>query len=181
MTARPRSDSPAAPSSPSRRAFLRGRSGQPERPLRPPWSVEEGLAERCTRCGDCLSACPEEVLVLGVGGFPAFDPRSGRGECTFCGACAQACPETLFRPLGEKPWRLRAAIGLESCLAGSGIHCETCRDACPEQAVRFAPRIGGPPLPDVLSEACSGCGACVGACPVKAISLQHSQREESAA
>lgn len=171
----------AAPSDRGRRAFLRGRPESAEPPLRPPWTEEDDLAERCTRCGDCLSACPEQVLVAGEGGFPCFDPGSGSGACTFCGACAEACPEGLFGAVSERPWDQQAAVSPEHCLAAAGIHCETCRDACPEQAVRFTPRVGGPPRPEIRSDTCNGCGACVGACPADAISLQRPHGEESAA
>jgi Na+-translocating ferredoxin:NAD+ oxidoreductase RNF subunit RnfB len=33
------------------------------------------------------------------------------------------------------------------------------------------------PLPVVATECCTGCGACVGACPVHAIELRSSRRE----
>jgi ferredoxin-type protein NapF len=169
------------PSNPDRRAFLRGQTGGASLPLRPPWTGDAALAERCTRCGDCLTACPERVLIAGDGGFPAFDPRAGSGACSFCGACAEACPEDLFVSMDERPWDLIALISPETCLAGAGIHCESCRDACPEVAVRFTPRVGGPPRPEILSDICSGCGACVGACPSAAISLHHEGQEKGAA
>lgn len=181
MTTRNKRDDRAAPGGFSRRAFLQGRTVQVEPALRPPWSEEAGLADQCTRCGDCIDACPEGVLTIGEGGFPAFDPRAGRGACTFCRACAEVCPVELFRPSDERPWNLRARIETESCLAAAGIHCETCRDSCPEQAVRFSSRIGGPPLPEVRSAVCNGCGACVATCPVEAISLHHLVLEETAA
>lgn len=63
-----------------------------------------------------------------------------------------------------------AAIA-ESCLARRDIHCQTCGDSCPEAAIRFRPRLGGPPLPDVRAEACTGCGDCLPVCPAGAISI----------
>jgi ferredoxin-type protein NapF len=47
----------------------------------------------------------------------------------------------------------------------------SCRDACPEQAIVFRPRIGGVFVPDPTEEACTGCGACIAPCPTQAILL----------
>jgi len=57
------------------------------------------------------------------------------------------------------------------CLARAGITCMACRDACPEAAIAMRPRIGGPFLPVLDEDICTGCGACVAPCPGQAISL----------
>lgn len=107
-----------------------------------------------------------------LGGRVAVD-FSG-GECTFCGACAEACPEPVF--VGPHVMANVAAIGGD-CLAFAGVACMTCRDACPEQAIAFHPRIGGPFLPDLDKEACTGCGACVAPCPASAIEMRERESE----
>jgi ferredoxin-type protein NapF len=66
----------------------------------------------------------------------------------------------------------RAAIS-PACLAGSGIHCQSCGDACTAGAIRFAHRLGGPPMPLLLTERCTGCGDCLTVCPAGAISIGH--------
>ena len=72
----------------SRRAFLRGGRAAPALP-RPPGALADGDFESaCTRCGDCLAACPDGLLVKGEGGFPMYE--AARGECTFCGDCTWA-------------------------------------------------------------------------------------------
>lgn len=152
----------------SRRRFLRGRPRAPA-PLRPPWALPEGeFTDRCSRCGDCLKACPTHILVPGEGGYPGVD--FSRGECTFCGDCRTACPTGALAP-GEIPWRLTLSVA-ESCLPRSGVECRSCEDACEPAAIRFRPRLGGPSLPDIDLERCTGCGACVSPCPVGAISLK---------
>jgi ferredoxin-type protein NapF len=73
----------------------------------------------------------------------------------------------------------RAPSGLaisEACLARAGVVCQSCGDACPEQAIRFTLRRGGPPLPSLDENRCTGCGACVPVCPVGAISLAENAR-----
>ncbi len=149
----------------SRRRFLTGsRPKEPFRPL-PPW-VSPATAAQCTGCGACVSACPTGIVSL-AGGNLGLDFTFG--ECTFCGACAEACPEPVFDQKRPAP-ALRHVIEIgENCLPRSGVVCQSCRDACPEQAIRFAPRIGGPFLPVLNESLCTGCGACVAPCPVAAI------------
>jgi len=65
----------------------------------------------------------------------------------------------------------RAIAISDACLAGAGIVCQTCGDACPERAIRFPLRRGGPPLPVVEEDACTRCGHCAPVCPVGAIGL----------
>jgi len=67
------------------------------------------------------------------------------------------------------------AVIADSCLARRHIHCQSCGDVCPEAAIRFRPRLGGPPLPDVRPESCTGCGDCLPVCPTGAISIPGSE------
>lgn len=67
--------------------------------------------------------------------------------------------------------RVAAAIG-GGCLPHRGVDCQICRDACPEAAIRFLPRRGGPFIPDVRIAACTGCGECLAPCPTAAIRLE---------
>src|SRR5690606_41238976 len=110
--------------SPSRRAFRRGRA-RAETPLRSPWALAEGdFTNMCTACHACLSACPEQVLVRGSGGYPVFDP--GRGECTFCGACEAACePRAMRRDAGQALWTT-AAHDPRASLPLHVLHCTSC-------------------------------------------------------
>lgn len=62
----------------------------------------------------------------------------------------------------------RAAIR-PVCLANIAVHCQACGDACGTQAILFRRRLGGPPLPDLVADRCTGCGDCVTVCPVAAI------------
>jgi ferredoxin-type protein NapF len=62
----------------------------------------------------------------------------------------------------------------DACLAYANVVCQACGDACPERAIRFALRRGGPPPPSVDEDRCTACGACVPTCPVGAISLPES-------
>lgn len=156
-----------------RRALLRGRL-RSKPLLRPPWALpESAFVAACIGCNACVEACPQHVLAAGEGGLPEFDPA--RGECTFCGDCANACGEHAFHTVDQQPWSLRAQVG-GTCLAARGIVCFSCRDACGESAIAFPPT-RAVPQPQVEADRCTGCGACVPACPATAISLVESTIE----
>lgn len=151
----------------SRRMLLTGRRPDGVPPVRPPWSREAAVLSACTGCGACIDACPQAIVRTGGGGYPELD--LGRGECTFCGRCAEVCPEPVF-DRAPAPFPHLVAIG-EGCLAAAGVVCQSCGDACPEAAIRFAPRLGGPPLPRLAENRCTGCGACIAVCPEDAVAV----------
>ncbi len=155
----------------SRRTFLRGRFREPH-PLRPPWSGgEKAFGARCDGCGECRWRCPEGILVAGPDGTPAVD--FGLGECTFCEACADHCPTGALAGSGGSgaPWSLKAVIG-DWCLARKGVVCRVCGEQCEPGALRFRLGRGGTSLPLLDDSACTGCGACVAPCPVRAVTIE---------
>ncbi|GAB6044299.1 ferredoxin-type protein NapF [Endothiovibrio diazotrophicus] len=158
----------------SRAQFLRGDFQGHPLPLRPPWSIAEPrFIERCTRCGDCLRACPAGILQAGRGGFPEVD--FSRGECTFCDRCATACARGVIDRSDERlPWQAVAVVD-DRCLALRGVVCRSCGERCPEGAITFRMVVGGAALPQLELAACSGCGACVAPCPVGAVAIRRSE------
>jgi ferredoxin-type protein NapF len=154
----------------SRRGFLRGRPS-PKAEIRPPWALAEALfINHCTRCNDCLPACPQHIVIAGDGGYPTVD--FSRNECTFCGECTKACrPQALMRHDDQPPWTIKALIS-DLCLARKGVECRICGDFCDVRAIRFTPRLGGTALPEITLETCNGCGACVAPCPTGAIAIR---------
>lgn len=155
----------------SRRGFLKARFRPDSNVHRPPWAIDGAAFEdACTRCGECLKACPTSILVAGAGGFPGVE--FSRGECTFCGDCVAVCEPAALRRVDEEaaPWQLKAAIG-EACLARLGVECRVCGESCGEGAIRFRPTAGGVAQPHFDATRCTGCGACHAPCPVGAIAL----------
>ncbi|MDH3594348.1 MAG: ferredoxin-type protein NapF [Rhodospirillales bacterium] len=154
----------------SRSDLLRGRLRDTPPVLRPPWaSPEDEFSARCDRCLHCAEACPEGIIVAGARGLPEVDFQ--RGQCSFCKECIQACSVGLLVDRGQAPWATAAKISF-SCLSVQGVLCRLCEERCEPVAIRFRPALGGYALPEVDSEACNGCGACVGVCPVGAVEIR---------
>jgi ferredoxin-type protein NapF len=162
----------------SRRRLLRGAIAGTAPPRRPPWApVEKDFTARCDRCGDCIPACPEEIIHAGSGGFPEVD-FAARG-CTLCGDCLTACGGKALRgdPMTDAPWDLVAEIG-DTCIARHGVVCRSCGEACGEGAIRFRLRVGGAAEPLLDRGICTGCGWCVGVCPVQAVRVTAGARAD---
>ncbi|MBT3139698.1 ferredoxin-type protein NapF [Phaeobacter gallaeciensis] len=135
--------------------------------VRPPHASEQAIRSHCTGCKDCISACPEAILVAGRGNTPFVD--FNEGGCSFCGVCAEVCKEDIF-DLEAAPWQHVALIG-EGCFLNLGVACQSCTDACDTGALTFNFRHG--PVGSIQANAtsCTGCGACLSICPTKAIDL----------
>jgi ferredoxin-type protein NapG len=140
--------------------------------LRPPGSLPEvAFLAACTRCGDCISACPPFALrkVASSGGLaagtPYIDPTIQ--ACVACPdmPCARACPTDALTlpPQGWTGYRL-AAVELvpERCVTFAGTLCRACADACPVGSAALEIDADGHPV--LKAEGCVGCGCCIRAC-----------------
>ena len=162
----------------SRRAFLSAKVlREDSTTVRPPGSLVPGFIDECTKCADCVDACPESVIVIGSDGFPEFQP--GDDPCTFCGDCATACPTDALQIDRLPDWPWRAEIKDASCLSMNGVSCRVCQDNCEQNAIRFQLQPGGRAEPSLDVDTCNGCGGCVALCPVQAVALNRQPTPQS--
>jgi len=167
---------------------------QARRWIRPPFALDElEFLLACTRCGDCVEACPHRVIFLlssrlgaKVTGTPALDLLN-RG-CHLCEdwPCVAACepgalglPQTesdedaqtagqpLARPLPELA---EVEIDARSCLPYLGPECGGCAHSCPVEGAL----IWDQDKPCIVQDLCVGCALCREACIVtpKAITVR---------
>ncbi len=131
--------------------------------LRPPGAVDEPLfLERCTKCNDCVTACPPgAIMAHPQDGTPIL--FADQSPCLLCEdlPCITACGTDALLPV-EKINQVRMGIATVShrlCTAGQGCH--ACVSKCPTGAL--AMDVASLHL-SVVKEACVGCGMCEMVC-----------------
>ncbi|MBE9516399.1 MAG: ferredoxin-type protein NapF [Proteobacteria bacterium] len=160
----------------SRRQFLRGRLSTKHSSIRPPWAIEEkDFLERCSRCGDCVDACEEDVI-RSDSGYPIIDfSNSG---CSFCGDCATACDAGAIRQTQTPAWPYAVKIEPAQCLAQQGVVCQVCSEQCDSGAIRISLTVAAVPTPVINETQCTACGYCIATCPGNALSINTSYRQQ---
>ena len=163
---------------------LHGKSGPgqvaPRGLIRPPGTLPEmDFLAQCSRCGECMAACPTNTLQpiwLDAGFMGLFSPALNlrRSYCSpECRMCGEVCPTDAIRSLSksERIWAKTgtAVIFRRKCLAWEQQKsCMVCDEVCPYKAVEFRKEPGNPvPVPQVHEEKCAGCGFCEHFCPVQ--------------
>ncbi len=158
----------------SRRNLLLGRlthdasrQSPPSLVHRPPGAIDEAaFLSGCTRCGECIKACPPDAIVLApepygqAAGTPMINPMTA--PCVMCEdpPCIHACEPAVLT--FDAPLTMgTASIRTPNCLAHGGTFCTVCSEQCPvEGAIEV---VDGKP---VINEAtCTGCGVCQHVCP----------------
>jgi len=131
--------------------------------LRPPGAVDEAMfLERCTKCSDCIEACPPGAILA--------DPQDGtpilfadQSPCLLCEdlPCIAACATDALTPV-ERIGDVRMGVAVIThrlCTAGQGCH--ACVSRCPTDALGMD--IESLRL-TVSSGSCVGCGICESVC-----------------
>lgn len=134
---------------------------------RPPGAIDEfQFLAGCTRCGDCIRACPYEAIVqaphrLGrVAGTPVIEADTA--ACMMCEdfPCIAACkPGVLVDTL--PPIMGTARVTEHLCLAHHHTICTVCSERCPV-ADAITVTDGKPTIDE---DTCTGCGVCRYVCP----------------
>ncbi|MEO8268580.1 MAG: 4Fe-4S dicluster domain-containing protein [Aureliella sp.] len=135
--------------------------------FRPPGAIEEQqFLAGCTRCGDCITACPHHALrqapmrLGAVAGTPIIE--ADLAACLMCSdfPCIAACePGVLSHSI---PIVMGTAqITAHLCLAHHNTTCTVCSERCPvEGAIEVSHG-----KPTIREEVCTGCGVCRYVCP----------------
>lgn len=127
--------------------------------LRPPGAVEEEIfLERCTRCADCVEACPPKAIqLLSSNDTPVIFPEES--PCQLCEdlPCISVCETDALLPVND---RSQIDMGLAKilptiCTAGNG--CNSCVSKCPTGAISMDFSLF---QIDVDENRCVGCGVC---------------------
>lgn len=160
--------------------------------LRPPFALAQAaqFAAACIRCGQCVQACPYDMLHLASllspleAGTPYFVARDK--PCEMCEdiPCAKACPsgalDNQATDIRQARMGLAVLLDHESCLNWQGLRCDVCYRVCPliDKAITLElqrnERTGKHALfiPTVHSEACTGCGKCEEACVLEEAAIK---------
>ena len=151
--------------------------GQPRPVLRPPGARDESdFVGLCTRCGNCLRACPSGIIRRdpGQNGWASlltpvlcFHDDYCREDCT---RCTQVCPTgALARLLPADKTQMRLGlprVDMDVCLLADDRECSACARWCPYDAIRYEFCETTYTLtPQIDAQKCTGCGACEAACP----------------
>ncbi|MCP4047714.1 MAG: ferredoxin-type protein NapF [Gammaproteobacteria bacterium] len=158
----------------SRAQFFRG-DWHGKRPvLRPPWALSEPFfSDTCDGCGNCVTACEEEIIFISYRKLPQLN--FSQGGCTFCNKCTEVCEAgalNRFHEPGERPWPLVAVIS-NMCLAKRGTSCVRCVEECEHNAITARLALGGRSKMQINPQTCTGCGMCISTCPVEALTLEN--------
>ncbi len=134
---------------------------------RPPGAVDEfQFLAGCTRCGDCITACPYDAIrrapdrLGSVAGTPIIEADTS--ACMMCEdfPCIASCvPGVLVDSL--PPIMGTATVTEHLCLAHHSTLCTVCSERCPvDEAITVT---NGKPT--VNEDICTGCGVCRYVCP----------------
>jgi len=140
--------------------------------IRPPGALPEAeFLEKCTRCNECVKVCPEESIMkfIGEGTANHLTPmlHLRKSSCILCEdfPCVRVCePGALIMPENRTAVKMGiAVINQKLCHAWQGMDCDYCVRACPLDIKAIAVHEFG--RPEVVSQACTGCGLCEQICP----------------
>lgn len=155
--------------------------------IRPPGAIEEEeFLLACTRCEDCVTACPHGVIfkakytesnIYGNTPFMDFSHKA----CEMCTdfPCITACKTGALLPNEELKKVGVAEVNREHCLVQQGQYCDYCLRSCPKEYNAIS--VDDKRMPVIDVEKCVGCGKCEYICVSmtgRAIEVVYKQEED---
>ncbi len=145
----------------------------PAKYLRPPGALPEPLfLLTCTRCEECVAACPHYAISMlppehkAAASTPVITPQ--RQPCMMCEdfPCISVCgPKAIvLNEKNKKPVIGSVKVDPSRCWSALGQDCNYCKDECLRHASAISLTHGSPP--EINYDLCDGCGRCEYICPV---------------
>lgn len=157
----------------------------------PPGAISlKNLAQHCTGCQLCVSACPNNVLRPSMDLMKLMQPESSyeRGYCRpECTKCSEVCPAGAIKPIGldeKSSIQIGHAVWVkENCVPlTDDVECGNCARHCPTGAIQMIPsdpkNEKSRKIPAINTERCIGCGACENLCPSRPFSAIYVEGHE---
>jgi ferredoxin-type protein NapG len=154
---------------------------QNQRFLRPPGANSPGsdFESVCSRCGNCVTACPAHAIKMDANGlladgFPYI--IADTQPCVVCTelACMKSCPTGALKMVERLNIDMGTAkVDHDLCLRNHGEACTLCLDVCPldgkdppgSPTALFVSQESGKVR--VRQNTCIGCGLCENRCPTE--------------
>ena len=145
--------------------------------LRPPGAIsEKAFLQACTRCEECIHACPKDAIQRAPKKFgflihntPYIDAM--RTPCVMCTdlPCISACPDEALLPVQELTDVSMgyAILDKKKCQAYGETFCQQCVIDCPVPGAIH--QVDDKPIID--KNICTGCGVCMRSCSTVNIPL----------
>ena len=158
--------------------------------VRPPGSrAESKFLSECIRCRACANVCEAGCIKFfslsdgfNLAGTPYLNTRLR--ACNLCMNCTQICPTGALKPIERDIEAISKEVSMgvaevipSNCLSFNGRICGVCHDACPlpGKAIKLVTRA----QPEVIADACIGCGRCEERCPQTPAAIIVYSKEQS--